>query len=122
MKLSPRGVQAPLEALDKLRLPAILHWDMNHFVVLTGPTAEGSPCSTRRAASGCCRGRGVAPLHRRGDGAHAGRGLRRQDERERITAGSCSPPPAAWRPIAQVLLLSLALEVFAVTARSSCNW
>jgi len=35
MKLSARGVQAPLKTLGQLRLPAVLHWDMNHFVVLT---------------------------------------------------------------------------------------
>src|SRR6188768_4559010 len=35
MGLTARGVQVPLESLGKLRLPAILHWDMNHFVVLT---------------------------------------------------------------------------------------
>ena len=34
MGLTSRGVQAPLEALGKLQLPAVLHWDMNHFVVL----------------------------------------------------------------------------------------
>jgi len=33
MGLSSRGVQAPLEVLSQLRLPAVLHWDMNHFVV-----------------------------------------------------------------------------------------
>src|ERR1700682_6804741 len=36
MGMTARGVQVPLEALGKLRLPAVLHWDMNHFVVLTG--------------------------------------------------------------------------------------
>ena len=35
MGMTARGVQVPLEALGKLRLPAVLHWDMNHFVVLT---------------------------------------------------------------------------------------
>src|SRR5206468_12903275 len=35
MGMSARGVQVPLESLGKLRLPAILHWDMNHFVVLS---------------------------------------------------------------------------------------
>jgi ATP-binding cassette subfamily B protein RaxB len=34
MGLTARGVQVPLESLDKLRLPAVLHWDLNHFVVL----------------------------------------------------------------------------------------
>jgi len=35
MHLTARGVQVPLASLGQLRLPAILHWDMNHFVVLT---------------------------------------------------------------------------------------
>src|SRR3954471_23934558 len=35
MGMTARGVQVPLESRAKLRLPAVLHWDMNHFVVLT---------------------------------------------------------------------------------------
>src|SRR5258707_15053780 len=35
MGMTARGVQVPLESIGKLRLPAVLHWDMNHFVVLT---------------------------------------------------------------------------------------
>src|SRR4029450_790500 len=35
MKLGARGVKVPLESLHQLKVPAILHWDMNHFVVLT---------------------------------------------------------------------------------------
>ncbi len=33
--LAPRGLKCELESLGKLKLPAVLHWDMNHFVVLT---------------------------------------------------------------------------------------
>lgn len=32
--LAPRAVKLPLEKLGNLQLPAILHWDMNHYVVL----------------------------------------------------------------------------------------
>lgn len=32
--LSPRAVRAELSAVAKLKTPAILHWDLNHFVVL----------------------------------------------------------------------------------------
>jgi ATP-binding cassette, subfamily B, bacterial CvaB/MchF/RaxB len=32
--LTPRAVKAPLDQLGGLALPAILHWNMNHFVVL----------------------------------------------------------------------------------------
>ncbi len=35
LKLAARPVKADLEELYKLHLPAILHWDLNHFVVLT---------------------------------------------------------------------------------------
>ena len=34
LHLSPRALRLDLEDLDKLQTPAILHWDLNHFVVL----------------------------------------------------------------------------------------
>ena len=34
MDLGPRALRLELEDLPKLQLPAILHWDLNHFVVL----------------------------------------------------------------------------------------
>ena len=34
LDLSPRAVRLELAELDQLGLPAILHWDLNHFVVL----------------------------------------------------------------------------------------
>jgi ATP-binding cassette, subfamily B, bacterial CvaB/MchF/RaxB len=32
--LMPRAVRLPLEELPNLQMPTVLHWDMNHFVVL----------------------------------------------------------------------------------------
>ncbi len=34
MHLSPRAVKLDLDSLKKLQLPCMLHWDLNHFVVL----------------------------------------------------------------------------------------
>lgn len=34
LDLSARAVKLPLEQLGKLNVPAILHWDLNHYVVL----------------------------------------------------------------------------------------
>ena len=34
MGFAPRAVKVPLDQLGKLYMPAILHWDLNHFVVL----------------------------------------------------------------------------------------
>ncbi|QYJ07588.1 peptidase domain-containing ABC transporter [Qipengyuania flava] len=32
--LTPRAVKLPLEELGNLHMPAVLHWDMNHYVVI----------------------------------------------------------------------------------------
>ncbi len=34
LELSPRALRLELDELDKLQRPALLHWDLNHFVVL----------------------------------------------------------------------------------------
>ncbi|GLS82847.1 peptidase domain-containing ABC transporter [Paraferrimonas haliotis] len=34
LQLNSRALKCPLEQLHQLQLPAILHWDLNHFVVL----------------------------------------------------------------------------------------
>lgn len=41
MSFSSRPLRIELDSLAQLRLPAILHWDMNHFVVLKAVTARG---------------------------------------------------------------------------------
>jgi ATP-binding cassette, subfamily B, bacterial CvaB/MchF/RaxB len=40
MRLATRALRAELPHLRRLRLPCILHWDHNHFVVLTGVHAR----------------------------------------------------------------------------------
>jgi len=39
--LSARGVKVEVKSLAQLALPAILHWEMNHFVVLERVTPSG---------------------------------------------------------------------------------
>ena len=55
LELAPRAVRLELDELDKLQKPAILHWDMNHFVVLEGVSAGMAtivdPASGRRRLS-----------------------------------------------------------------------
>ncbi len=53
LDLAPRPVRLELDELDQLQLPAILHWDLNHFVVLETVTRGRSavildPASGRR--------------------------------------------------------------------------
>lgn len=39
--LASRALQCPLDEVHKLQIPCILHWDMNHFVVLTKVSGKG---------------------------------------------------------------------------------
>ena len=39
---STRPLRVELSALSKVRMPAILHWDVNHFVVLNSISAKGA--------------------------------------------------------------------------------
>lgn len=116
MGLSSRGVQAPLEALTQLRLPAVLHWDMNHFVVLV--SAKGrrivvhDPARGRRAMT-----LDEASRHYTGVAMEFSptASFRARDEREKISALQFLGVAHGLKgAIAQIVVLSLALEVFAI--------
>jgi ATP-binding cassette subfamily B protein RaxB len=52
LELSPRALRLEMEEISKLQTPAILHWDLNHFVVLEKAGRGGAtivdPASGRR--------------------------------------------------------------------------
>jgi ATP-binding cassette subfamily B protein RaxB len=116
MGMTARGVQVPLESLGKLRLPAILHWDMNHFVVLT--RVDGRKITVHDPA----RGRRVLTLdeasrHFTGVGMEftPTSDFQQKDEREKIHSWQLLGVASGLKgTIAQILVLSLALEVFAI--------
>lgn len=122
MKLSARGVKVPLEALDKVKLPAILHWDMNHFVVLT--RVAGSGDRQKITVHDPARGKRVlstkdASRHFTGVAMEMipTPGFRRVEERERISSWQLLGAASGFKSvIAQIFLLSLALEVFAIAS------
>lgn len=116
MGLASRGVKADIPALGKLQLPAILHWDMNHFVVLTAVDAKSITVNDP--------GRGVRKLSLAEAGKHyTGVAMEftptpsftKQDERKQIGATQLlSVGSGLGSAIAQLVLLSLAIEVFAI--------
>jgi len=122
MKMSARGVQVSLDALNKIKLPAILHWDMNHFVVLTKVTGSGD----RQKITIHDPARGKRVLDRHDTSRHftgvamemvPTPGFRPVEERERISSWQLLSAAAAYKGvIAQIFLLSLALEVFAIAS------
>ncbi len=116
MGLAARGVQAPLEALGKLQLPAVLHWDMNHFVVLTRVTGKSivvhDPARGMRKLS-------IAEASKHYTGVAMEftptSSFRKQDEREKISAWQLlSAGSGLGSSLFQLLLLSLAIEVFSI--------
>jgi ATP-binding cassette, subfamily B, bacterial CvaB/MchF/RaxB len=116
MGMTARGVQVPLDSLRKLRLPSILHWDMNHFVVLT--RADGRRITVHDPA----RGKRVLTLdeasrHFTGVAMEftPSAGFQRKDEREKIRSWQLLGVASGLKgTIAQILILSFALEVFAL--------
>lgn len=42
LHLASRALQCPIDEVHKLVTPCILHWDLNHFVVLTGVSGKGN--------------------------------------------------------------------------------
>lgn len=116
MGLTARGVQAPLEALGKLTLPAVLHWDMNHFVVLVA--VKGRRITVHDPA----RGRRTMPLeeasrHYTGVAMEFSptSSFKPRDEREQVKATQLLGVARGLKgTLAQILILSLALEVFAI--------
>jgi ATP-binding cassette subfamily B protein RaxB len=117
MGMTSRGVQVPLESLGKLRLPAVLHWDMNHFVVLA--KVSGRKITIHDPA----RGKRVLTLeeasrHFTGVAMEftPTTGFQRKDERERISSWQLLGVASGLKgTLAQILLLSFALEVFAIS-------
>jgi len=116
MGLAARGVQVQLESLNKLTLPAVLHWDMNHFVVLTEVSRKHilvhDPARGRRRLTFA-----EASKHFTGIAMEftPTASFRKVDEREKISAWQLfSVSSGLGGSVAQLVFLSLALEVFAI--------
>ncbi len=124
LQLNSRALRAELDELAQLQTPCILHWDLNHFVVLVSLK------------------RGVALIH------DPARGLRRltldevsrhftgvalelqpspgfvpAQERQRITLRQLLGPVAGLkRSLAQIFVLALALEGFVLLSPFFMQW
>lgn len=122
--LTSRALRLELNELNQLRCPCILHWDMNHFVVLKSvsrgkitihdpahgvrnlPTSEVSSHFTGIALE-------LLPSH----------DFRRIKEREPISLTKLlSSVVGIWSAFMQVLALSIALEIFGVLSPFYMQW
>jgi len=112
--LAPRAVKLPLDQLGNLHLPAIIHWDLNHYVVLEevkrGLALIHNPASTSKwipLEDVSNHFSGVAlELRPTSD-------FTRSDERERLKLSQLwRSMTGLKRALAQTLLLSMVLQAF----------
>jgi ATP-binding cassette subfamily B protein RaxB len=122
--LDGRGVKVELDQLDRLRLPAVLHWDMNHFVVLKavrrGRVVVHDPAVGERSIDAAALARhftGVAL-----ELAPAADFRPERAERPVRLRGLLGRVVGLRSGLAQVLALALALEVVAVALPFQLQW
>ena len=122
--LQPRALKLDIEQLPDLRLPCILHWDMNHFVVLkslgAGQAVIHDPMVGERRF-------GLDEVSRHFTGVALeltpGTQFRKAEERRRFTLSSLMGRVVGFeRGLAQLLLLAATLQVGALAAPFYLQW
>lgn len=116
MQLATRAVRLEVADLARLRRPAILHWGMNHFVVLAN--VRGGKITIHDPA----RGRRTLPLaevSREFTGVALettpAQGFQHCDERRTLRLRDLFRQVGSWRPaLLRILTLSLVLEAVAL--------
>ena len=113
LDMSCRALKVPLEDIRKLQTPAIIHWDMNHFVVLK--SARAKSMVVHDPATGARRyTRDVFSTHFTGIALelHPTRGFETGKERTRLRFSHLwTRIRGLKRTLAQALLLSAILQL-----------
>jgi ATP-binding cassette, subfamily B, bacterial CvaB/MchF/RaxB len=124
LHLAPRPLRLELEELPRLRAPCILHWDLNHFVVLASADARGAvihdPAFGVRRLT-------LAEVSRHLTGIALEltptAEFKPADERRRVSLRSLmGPVDGLKRSLLQVFALALALQVVAVVSPFYVQW
>lgn len=118
LNFSARPLRLELDSLRQLRLPAILHWDLNHFVVLKA-FKGGKAVLLDPAVGERHMGMEVVSKHFTGVALELTPTTQFQpaDERKPLRLQNLTDKVVGLRrALVQVFLLALALEVFALAA------
>src|SRR6185369_10278945 len=118
MQLVCRAIRFELDHLRQLNLPTIVHWDMNHFVVLKSVTRRGivvhDPASGERSfpiAEASKHLTGVAVE------LSPAEGFLPKDERARLPFSTFwTQLRGSTHVLAHILILSIVLEVFVIVS------
>jgi ATP-binding cassette subfamily B protein RaxB len=124
LHLAPRPLRLELDELPQLRTPCILHWDLNHFVVLQ--SVSGREAVIHDPAFGVKRlAMAEVSKHFTGIALELAptAAFRPLDERRRVRLRDLTGPVTGLaRSLAQVLVLALVLQCFAVIAPFYMQW
>ena len=124
LHLAPRALRLELEELAQLRAPCILHWDLNHFVVLKAVDARGAVIhdpafGVRRLTLA------QVSTHFTGIALELSptREFRPADDRRRVRLRDLLGPVVGLkRSLAQVFILALALQAIAIVSPFYMQW
>lgn len=124
LELGARPLRLELEELGELKLPCILHWDLSHFVVLTRVTERGitildPACGEARLSLA------EASKHFTGIALELtpSPNFRKKREEQSINLRALFGRVVGLRKsLIQILLLALALEVFALISPFFMQW
>lgn len=121
---STRPLRLDMEDLGKLKLPCILHWDLNHFVVLakvgkSRVTILDPAVGERKLSFAEVSDHFTGVALELTPTAE----FKPQKATPAVTARQLTGPVRGlWRALAQILLLSVALQVFVVLAPFYMQW
>jgi ATP-binding cassette subfamily B protein RaxB len=124
LKLAPRPLRLDLEHLPELKLPCILHWEFNHFVVLT--RVRGGKVTLNDPATGQ-REMALAEFSKHFTGvalelAPTQEFLPRNEIRRVKLSSLIGRLQGLPRTVTQVLVLALVLQIFAIAAPFYMQW
>ncbi len=124
LELATRPLKLDLEDLAQLKLPCILHWNLNHFVVLQ---EVGTRSVTIHDPAFGIRQLPLEEIAKAFTGValelwpHPG--FKKAEEKQTVRLrGLLGRVTGLYRSFSQILLLSLALEVFAVVSPFFLQW
>jgi ATP-binding cassette subfamily B protein RaxB len=124
LHLAPRPLRLELDELPQLRAPCVLHWDMNHFVVLKSADARGAV--VHDPAFGVRR-LTMAEVSRHFTGIALELSPTSEfhpaDERRHVRLRDLMGPVVGLkRSLAQVFILAIALQAIAIVSPFYMQW
>ena len=124
LKFNPRALRAEPDQLEQLALPCVLHWDLNHFVVMTA--VRGNTVTLHDPARGVRRMK-LDELSRHFTGIALeltpAADFAPKTERQTVTLKQLlGPVRGLKRSLAQIFLLAAGLEAFLLLSPFFLQW